>query len=217
MMRRGFTLIELLVVIAIIAILAAILFPVFARAREKAKAASCMSNVKQLVLATLQYVQDYDERLPASYQPSPAGVVIPETGGNYTYWYWLLQPYIKNRQVLICPSWPVYTLGYGWNYTYLTYNWGAVAAPGAYGYGGCPISMIAKPAETILLADSGAHQTSSGGWSNGMTYVITWAAEPANYYVYLRHNDIANVGFVDGHVKAQTKGFVTDSQYFDLQ
>ncbi len=63
-MRRGFTLIELLVVIAIIAILAAILFPVFAKAREKARQSSCLSNMKQIVLGTMQYAQDYDERLP---------------------------------------------------------------------------------------------------------------------------------------------------------
>ena len=73
-MRRGFTLIELLVVIAIIAILAAILFPVFARAREKARQSSCLSNVKQLALGTMMYCQDYDERLPASYTiGAPAG------------------------------------------------------------------------------------------------------------------------------------------------
>ena len=164
------------------------------------------------MLATLQYCQDYDDCLPASYQL--LGGTIPETNGAYTYWYWLLQPYIKNQQILTCPSWNTYFLGYGWNYSYLTYNW---RSPGGYGYGGCPLSLIAKPAETIVLADSGAHQVSSGGWDNGMAYVITWAEEPNNYYVYLRHNETANIGFVDGHAKAQNKGFVTDPQYWDLQ
>ena len=88
-MRRGFTLIELLVVIAIIAILAAILFPVFAKAREKARQSSCLSNVKQLGLAMMQYAQDYDERLPMY------------ADGGYRYnWDVAIEPYLKNSQVL---------------------------------------------------------------------------------------------------------------------
>ncbi|NCO34344.1 MAG: hypothetical protein AUJ92_17170 [Armatimonadetes bacterium CG2_30_59_28] len=89
--RRGFTLIELLVVIAIIAILAAILFPVFARAREKARTASCQSNLKQIGLAQVMYSQDYDE-------------TIMPNGLTPYYWSDLLQPYIRNRQVFDCPS-----------------------------------------------------------------------------------------------------------------
>ena len=205
-MRRGFTLIELLVVIAIIAILAAILFPVFARAREKARQSNCLSNVKQLALGTMMYCQDYDERLPASYTiGAPAGA---------QYWYEILQPYIKNTQLLICPSWSSYTLGYGWNYSTLTYYWHS--STGGYGYGGCPIGEIKSPAETVLLADSGAHQVSSGGWSNGMTYVITYARNPNNYFVYLRHNETANVAFCDGHAKAHNEGYVTNPANFDL-
>ncbi|MGE5530650.1 MAG: prepilin-type N-terminal cleavage/methylation domain-containing protein, partial [Bacteroidota bacterium] len=76
MSRRGFTLIELLVVIAIIAILAAILFPVFAKAREKARQSSCLSNTKQIGLSMMQYIQDYDEQLPKHYFQTPAGVNI---------------------------------------------------------------------------------------------------------------------------------------------
>src|SRR5271165_4979340 len=93
--KKGFTLIELLVVIAIIAILAAILFPVFAKAREKARQASCLSNEKQLGLALMQYLQDYDERLPAVWD----GFRSPETNwGIETY------PYVKNLSVFSCPS-----------------------------------------------------------------------------------------------------------------
>ena len=93
--RRGFTLIELLVVIAIIAILAAILFPVFAKAREKARQSSCSSNLKQLSLAVLQYVQDYDEMLPDA-----------ECNGYYDGRVWIISniPYIKNQQIFRCPS-----------------------------------------------------------------------------------------------------------------
>jgi len=95
--KRAFTLIELLVVIAIIAILAAILFPVFSQARDKARQASCQSNLKQLGSAFLMYTQDYDEQLPYNYHYS---------NGQAALWWWEddLQPYIKNLQVLICPS-----------------------------------------------------------------------------------------------------------------
>ena len=118
MKRRGFTLIELLVVIAIIAILAAILFPVFARAREKARQTSCLSNMKQLGLGMLMYAQDYDEtftRMGHGNQPTP---VVPgdnyfnyNSGSSYLYFYrsWAsnIYPYIKNVQIFICPS-PTY-------------------------------------------------------------------------------------------------------------
>ncbi|MCD6351945.1 MAG: prepilin-type N-terminal cleavage/methylation domain-containing protein [Armatimonadetes bacterium] len=113
-MRRGFTLIELLVVIRIIAILAAISFPVFARAREKARQASCVSNVKQIMLAVLMYAQDYDERLllavhECAVWPGPTALARGTTvdtavyGGPIAYGH-LLDPYTKNTNILICPS-----------------------------------------------------------------------------------------------------------------
>jgi prepilin-type N-terminal cleavage/methylation domain-containing protein/prepilin-type processing-associated H-X9-DG protein len=94
--KRGFTLIELLVVIAIIAILAAILFPVFARARENARRASCQSNLKQIGLGIAQYTQDSDEKLP------PCGL---DDGSNKP-WAQVIQPYMKSQQVFRCPSNP---------------------------------------------------------------------------------------------------------------
>src|SRR5437763_14870133 len=94
--RNGFTLIELLVVIAIIAILAAILFPVFAQAREKARQTACASNMRQMGLAVQMYLQDYDERFPlAATAPTPT---------TFLNWHHLVDPYVKNKQVWICPS-----------------------------------------------------------------------------------------------------------------
>src|SRR5689334_12848723 len=97
--RGGFTLIELLVVIAIIAILAAILFPVFAQAREKARAISCMSNDKQYATATLMYAQDYDETLPYAVYNVPDQFCVAT-------FYGIVQPYVKNGQITQCPSEP---------------------------------------------------------------------------------------------------------------
>lgn len=103
---KAFTLIELLVVIAIIAILAAILFPVFAQAREKARAISCISNAKQIGLALFQYLQDYDERMTPSRFNYVAPPALPCTGGGVigTQWNYRIQPYMKNEQVMACPS-----------------------------------------------------------------------------------------------------------------
>jgi len=108
---KGFTLIELLVVISIIALLAAILFPVFSRARENARRSSCQSNLKQIGLGLLQYSQDYDETLPAPrYSTSnggfwEAGGFINSSGGNVNYfWTDAIMPYVKSNQVFLCPS-----------------------------------------------------------------------------------------------------------------
>ena len=107
--KRGFTLIELLVVVAIIGILAAILFPVFARARENARRTSCISNVKQIGLALTQYVQDYDSQYPPRQiwdvsAGSPGPYPCKPCRGDNGAWKNIADPYLKNQQVLICPS-----------------------------------------------------------------------------------------------------------------
>src|SRR3954469_10319714 len=95
--NRGFTLIELLVVIAIIALLAAILFPVFGRARENARRSSCQSNLKQIGLGIIQYTQDYDEKFPLSWNGQGWGATL-------TGWVMEVQPYLKSTQIFQCPS-----------------------------------------------------------------------------------------------------------------
>src|SRR5262245_43773472 len=104
--RRAFTLIELLVVIAIIAILAAILFPVFAQAREKARQTTCLSNLKQLGMGMMQYTQDYDENYPVNNRSYPMSYL---DNGNqccdyHGVWAKQIHPYTKNVQVIDCPS-----------------------------------------------------------------------------------------------------------------
>ena len=191
-MRRGFTLIELLVVIAIIAILAAILFPVFAKAREKARQSSCLSNVKQLSLAILQYVQDYDEKFMFC-QLNPPG----------TTWYQACAPYTKNTQVFLCPSKNGGTCDYGYNMDYLGYCWGlAGTQTNPTGLGD-----VKSPAETVMLCDSNNFIALYGGrLSGGSPRYDTnqyngWdPAAPAGCAA-LRHNEGSNHSFVDGHCK----------------
>jgi len=190
-MRKGFTLIELLVVIAIIAILAAILFPVFARAREKAKQASCLSNVKQLNLGIMMYAQDYDEILTCVVHDDSAGV-------RWGFWYEVIQPYVKNAQIIVCPAQTGITPGYGYNYPHAGYR--------LYYHNEMPISRIQYPAELMLFADSNPTSyryylycpCTSGG-------TVHWAVPPgirdATNVVSDRHNEGANVAFADGHGK----------------
>lgn len=189
MKRHGFTLIELLVVIAIIAILAAILFPVFARAREKARQSSCSSNVKQIVLAVQMYIQDYDETLPLAIMGTPPAIwTISET----------LNPYIMNQQVWDCPSKQnsVNLAALGKTSVSYAVDVGTAVPSGsstgrlfgvpAAGTFSCTLGQITAPAETAILADA------VGSVS---------AAFDSTLGVDDRHNEGANYGFADGHVK----------------
>ncbi len=145
-MRRkcGFTLIELLVVIAIIAILAAILFPVFAKAREKARQTTCTSNLRQMATAVLMYAQDYDERLPGPVAWNP-GQPLP--------WDLVILPYTKNWQLVMCPSNPRSSMNaWGPYYTFShpafpTYSYNANLV-------GASLGQVSVPAETCMLGDS---------------------------------------------------------------
>jgi prepilin-type N-terminal cleavage/methylation domain-containing protein len=105
MQRKAFTLIELLVVIAIIAILGAILFPVFAQAREKARQTTCASNLRQIALATQMYLQDYDETFFPAHSTGQVGGNLPNNYGRL-FWPWLLRPYTNSFEAFWCPSEP---------------------------------------------------------------------------------------------------------------
>lgn len=195
-MRRGFTLIELLVVIAIIAILAAILFPVFAKAREKARQSSCLSNTKQLMLGVLQYAQDYDECFPKCW------TVIGTNNYASPMWYEAIYPYVKNTQINLCPSDKTTYPGYGMNYIYMG-SYGTVVALGD----------VKRPAEVLFLADQYREHSCC-------IYASQSAAQPYLHYghesthggVGTRHNDGANVGFCDGHCK-----WLKDSNFDDYR
>jgi len=136
-------------VIAIIAILAAILFPVFAKAREKARQASCLSNVRQLGVAILSYIQDNDEYLP--HRQGPGMVWI----------YYQIDPYIKNAQCRICPSLNNTSQGYSYGFNWRHCCCDTVAA-GWWGKD-CNLAQYKTPAETLMLADTTNSQNGAGG------------------------------------------------------
>ncbi len=216
MRKRGFTLIELLVVIAIIAILAAILFPVFAKAREKARQTSCLSNVRQLGTAIMSYTQDYDETFPLKVDPL-------STGGDWWYQYFVcdgnastwgsyasdaagcfnsILPYIKNDQIFTCPSGNKTTN----NYTPAPYSRNA-----NYNYNGWAHAESQgapqAPAEIIILWEGMGKEGIDGSVSNPFLEFDGNGA-PNNWSLYYgftddgnAHNEGLNYTFCDGHSK----------------
>ena len=207
-MKRGFTLIELLVVIAIIAILAAILFPVFARAREKARDATCLSNLKQIALAARMYAQDYDEVFPSA--RIVPGCPYPDYGASIPFmliaerqfqgYPTLFMPYVKNHQIFWCPSdnndattTPTATVSYFWRHCVDVH--GVVA-------GGPKDAAFGRPAEQIIVHE----------W-------FDWHLEKVGLWNDRSGTRQVNVAYADGHVKAYRnftgRGPNHDANWFD--
>ncbi len=195
--RAGFTLIEILVVIAIIAILAAILFPVFSRARAKARQSKCLSNQKQLALAMDMYAQDYDEQYPAAHNgPGGGGLdggwvwydVFPVPGsGQFDVARGSLFPYVRNREIYRCPDDRTRSLcSYELN-SYLERQ---------------PLGLMYDASRVLLLIEENAEHTANDGYFD----------VDCPDHVENRHNDGACYAFADGHVKQHRW---TDEQVWD--
>ncbi|MFQ6098729.1 MAG: DUF1559 domain-containing protein [Armatimonadota bacterium] len=196
MRRAGFTLIELLVVIAIIAILAAILFPVFAKAREKARQTSCLSNMKQLGLAMMMYVQDYDE----TFGGRSTGAYI--TQGELC-WMYRLYPYIKNQQIFRCPS-----TSQSWTrFRDRRAGVGGMLWPRSYNINchvtrtGRRLAQIQSPARIMVIGEGwGSWAILKRPWGRG-SYGSPQPDSECGTRPDMRHNEGMNIAFADGHAK----------------
>jgi prepilin-type processing-associated H-X9-DG protein/prepilin-type N-terminal cleavage/methylation domain-containing protein len=212
--RIGFTLIELLVVLAVIAVLAAILFPVFARAREKARTAMCSSNLRQLSMAIHEYMQDWEGGLPEFYQPGRT----PEEFVSFR-WYGHLSPYLRNTAILHCPA---DTVTNGLRAVYppdpRSRQWAnlPIFPHLSYAYNfwiqQTQETTVSLPSDTLLVADGAAHQcadavrilnnvaTSCFADANG-TEIVDVLSPLTGSAGQERHGGGSNVAFFDGHVR----------------
>jgi prepilin-type N-terminal cleavage/methylation domain-containing protein/prepilin-type processing-associated H-X9-DG protein len=196
-MKRGFTLIELLVVMAIISILASILFPVFSRAIDKAKATACLSNVKQIQMATMMYSQDYDQ----CYPPGPYLFKNPDGTMKTLNWYDTLQPYIENYQIMVDPAVPDQKVGYGISY-WIIGTGGAQAHKSSEKITYACASVISGAVSWYIYP----YTTNNGiaaGSPNADTPDPNPDGDPATLGSQppMRHNDGANFAYADGHAK----------------
>jgi prepilin-type N-terminal cleavage/methylation domain-containing protein/prepilin-type processing-associated H-X9-DG protein len=218
--QRGFTLIELLVVIAIIAILAAILMPVFAKAREKARMASCQSNLKQIGTAMMMYSQDYDEKYPNGRvfhghptRPGPCDCDGGPNGGCNFTWKAAIAPYLKNKDVFKCPSNPVNNSrdeGWRWSDTTVSYalngnrfNTDPNAPP-------LKLASIDKPAQTIMVLESTWECADLGNWVVGNCGFCNWGQGFYTHLSYPGPGGQTNWLYADGHVKAKSVARTVD-------
>jgi len=210
---NAFTLIELLVVIAIIAILAAILFPVFARARENARRSSCQSNLKQIGLGFLQYAQDYDEKLPNYVRDNSApytGITNPNNKfvSDYTAWPDMIQPYVKSTQLFVCPSNTFANsptpsaqtnanvkMSYCVTATNDAANNANAGVVGEYNYPAVGIADLTNSAQTFMVGEPDAGVTASGYSIDPPAYASV-GRKPGSI-----HFTGGNWLYADGHVK----------------
>lgn len=219
--KPGFTLIEILVVIAILAVLAAILFPVFARTRENARRASCQSNLRQIGLGMLQYCGDYDDKLVRSWYGNGSGSYSGGSNATDRYkWMDAIQPYLKSEQVFNCPSHasypaaPVAGLSYGPYRFRDAYRFGSYAINSSYwgdedshqspaGEQNTSLASLGDAAGCVWVGDTAAHFEFA--WENKDDQAKV-AVDPSGlrYMDYLveRHPASTVVLFCDGHVKA---------------
>ncbi|MFP3904563.1 MAG: prepilin-type N-terminal cleavage/methylation domain-containing protein [Armatimonadota bacterium] len=194
---RGFTLIELLVVIAIIAILVAMLFPVFARARSRARQTACLLNIKQLSLGVQMYVQDYDEVMPMTAYRSAS------SGGSSGAYLWTanIMPYVENEQVFLCPE----AVGQSrYASTWDDRGWLSIGLnrdlENRVTERPRSLAQFDAPSSSIALADSTPGDTKKPTKARG--FQVMADREPnTKSGVGSRHNEGTNVGFVDGHAK----------------
>jgi len=208
----GFTLIELLVVIAIIAILAAILFPVFAQARAKARQASCLSNTKQWGLAWMMYTQDYDERFPIMGYEGP-GALNPAS-----WWHNAIFPYVKSQAVKLCPGDPSLQRTAAPDNQLMSYLandnlcGSTYLGPGAVTWDPLSLAAVVAPAENLMMTEgklfygfpyiaqnvgclvSGVPDAINPGWTPGTCQYLQDQQAPF-------HSEGANIAFSDGHSK----------------
>lgn len=216
--RRGFTLIELLVVIAIVSLLAAMLLPVFATARENGRRAACASNLKQIALGIAQYTQDNDEcypigllgqeaagGYPVQTDPGLPGAIYLSTNGSLNgHWItWMdgVFPYVKSTAIFMCPSATTKTISaYGFNSAESGFRrpaYSGAAGAATSGYAPMSLAEVKRPAENVLLAD---YNILFGSYANGFEYCL-WTTFPAAQHPLWPHLDGGNIAYADGHVK----------------